>query len=376
LVYSLHRFCIDPKISAKQPNRGKELGIAIVALLIPVLVLGGYQWLTFSLYGRGLLMDAAAYALQWRAKSQNLSMFFSGVVFAGGCLIGPFLFVPFLGSARNILLRLACVGLLVAGLSYFGALRALLPASSRSEGLAFLQICLFLVGGLLALWLVCENVVQLRDSDSLLLGMWAGGTFVFATLVNWTVNGRSFLPMVPAVGIMIARSLPQPEALPGLLRPGWMLLPAAVLSLVVTWADYRWAASLRKAADLIRSDGNVAQWARQVWFQGHWGFQYYMQQSEKFAAADLKRSRVKAGDLMIIPVNNTNVIIPPFEVFKRVGEIKITACPWLALMKTSAGAGFYSVSIAGRLPYVFGPIEPDIYWVILFVPESRSPPKK
>jgi 4-amino-4-deoxy-L-arabinose transferase-like glycosyltransferase len=376
LVYSLHRSYVGPRISTEQPNRSKELAVAIGALLIPVLVLAGYQWLTFSLYSRGLLMDAAAYALQWRVKGQNLSMFLAGVAFSGGCLIGPFLFVPFLASARNILLRLVCAGLLVAGLWYFGALKALLPVSSRSEGLASLQMCLFLVGGLLVLWLVCENVLQLRDSDSLLLGMWAGGTFVFATLVNWTVNGRSFLPMVPAVGIMIARSLQQRQALPGLLRPGWMLLPAAVLSLVVTWADYRWAESLRKAADLIRTDRNVDQWPRQVWFQGHWGFQYYMEQSEKFAAADLKRSRVKAGDLMIIPVNNTNVIVPPFEVFKRVGEIKITACPWLALMKTSAGAGFYSVSIAGKLPYAFGPIEPDVYWLILFVPESRSPPKK
>ena len=42
--------------------RERRLGTWALWLGVPVVALGGYQWLTHAMYGRGLLLDAAAYA--------------------------------------------------------------------------------------------------------------------------------------------------------------------------------------------------------------------------------------------------------------------------------------------------------------------------
>ena len=41
----------------------------------------------------------------------------------------------------------------------------------------------------------------LTRRDALLLALWILGTCVFAALLNWTTNGRSILPLVPAAAI-------------------------------------------------------------------------------------------------------------------------------------------------------------------------------
>jgi 4-amino-4-deoxy-L-arabinose transferase-like glycosyltransferase len=369
LVYSLHRLYASEGKSRPGTSRNKELAVVIGAILIPVLTLAAYQWLTYSLYGRGLLIQAAATAVEWRVHSHNLSMFLAGLAFVGGCLISPVLFLPFLAPAKWILAALGGAVLLLLALWDLGVLKPLMRGVS-SEKLFLLQLGIFFVGGLAVLALICQNLWRIRDSSSILLGLWALGTFVFASLVNWTVSGRTFLPLAPAMSLMIVRSLEQNPraAVARFLRPAWMLLPAAVLSLMVTWADYRWAQSVRTATELLRTDPDIAGARGRIWFEGHWGFQYYLEQSgRRFVPVDLNDPRVNPGeDLMIIPVNNTNGHIPSVEVIAAVRQKSVPACSWLAVMKKSVGAGFYSVTVAGKLPFAFGSIEPDVYYVISF----------
>jgi hypothetical protein len=69
-----------------------------------------------------------------------------------------------------------------------------------------LQLALFILGGISALWLALTDFWHRRDSDSALLLFWVIGTFLFAGFVNWTINARSVLPMIPAVGLLITSS--------------------------------------------------------------------------------------------------------------------------------------------------------------------------
>src|SRR5262249_13752080 len=144
---------------------------------------------------------------------------------------------------------------------------------------------------------------QHKTSDSMLLLLWVCGTFAFCIL-NWSINGRSVLPMVPAVAILLLRQI-ESDARIKIHRLNWALGAAALLSLVVSFADFRLANSVRTAVAEIQtrfgSDSSTA-----IWFQGHWGFQYYAQKSG-WRPFDFVQPGNKPGDLMILPVNNTNL---------------------------------------------------------------------
>ena len=59
--------------------------------------------------------------------------------------------------------------------------------------------------GLLVFGLVIADLLKHRSAEALLLGLWVVGTFDFAGFVNWTCNGRSVLPLVPAVALLLVR---------------------------------------------------------------------------------------------------------------------------------------------------------------------------
>ena len=71
------------------------------------------------------------------------------------------------------------------------------------------QVVFWAVGGISVLALAFADVFRRRDAYSWLLLLWVFGTFLFTAFFNWTVNGRSLLPLAPAVGILIARRLGQ-----------------------------------------------------------------------------------------------------------------------------------------------------------------------
>ena len=118
----------------------------------------------------------------------------------------------------------------------------------------FLEDGLFLAGGILVLLLAVADFRRHRDADSLLLVLWVLGVVVFAVVLNWTINGRSLLPALPAVGILLARRLDLrwPESPPA--HHGWLLCPAllaATLSLMLARADARLANTNRLAAEQL-----------------------------------------------------------------------------------------------------------------------------
>jgi hypothetical protein len=193
-----------------------------------------------------------------------------------------------------------------------------------------------------------------------LLAAWVLGTFVFAGFVNWTTSSRAVLPMVPAVAILLLRRLQDVGGSPPLFRAA-ALAACATVSLSVSCADYHWANEVRSAARKLNETRNQSD--APAYFQGHWGFQYYMEQ-QGWSAMVWRRDVVKPGQLIAAPSNNYG--IPVF--FQGPGDVALIEkiespeSRWLHTMSTEIGAGFYSSS-RGSLPFALGEIRPDRYQV-------------
>src|SRR5262249_20821695 len=151
--------------------------------------------------------------------------------------------------------------------------------------------------GSLVVWLALSDLAKNQSADAFLLVMWVLGTFGFAGFVNWTCNVRSLLPIAPAFGILVMRRL---EGTPAQSRTalGWRraLVPALTAASLVTWADVALANSARTAATQIAAE--LKPEARPIWFQGHWGFQYYMH-ANGGREVDLSKHDCLPGDVMV-----------------------------------------------------------------------------
>ncbi|HLZ55289.1 MAG TPA: glycosyltransferase family 39 protein, partial [Verrucomicrobiae bacterium] len=260
--------------------RLRKPGRWLLALLIPVLFAAGYEWITRRWYGQGMLLAAGTFASEDRSGAQGglLEKVLIGLGFLGGCFLPVLFYLPLIWSRRLAAIGLALLVPAVAALFWQPHFKPLLIQAGHLNVGMFLEVVLFLAGGILVLLLTVADFQRRRDADSLLLVLWVLGVVVFAVVLNWTINGRSLLPALPAVGILLARRLDLrwPESSP--VRHGWLLGPvllAAALSLMLAQADARLANTNRLAAEQLcakyRTPGNT------VWFEGHWGFQYYME---------------------------------------------------------------------------------------------------
>jgi hypothetical protein len=136
-----------------------------------------------------------------------------------------------------------------------------------------------------------------------------------------------------------------------------------LLSLLVTFADYQLASSARAAATAIKENFRNSA-ATTIWFQGHWGFQYYAQENG-LRPLDSGHSQVNAGDLIVLPFTNTNLIPIPKEKAERLAIIELPVLPCIATMNKAVGAGFY-MDILGPLPFAFGAVPAEKYYILRF----------
>jgi 4-amino-4-deoxy-L-arabinose transferase-like glycosyltransferase len=338
-------------------NGRKGLG-ALPFLIIPAAALAGYNLYTEFLYGTGLLLDASSYSAHIAGGAERLDRAIVGLVFAGGCALTALFFLPFVWGIKAIIPGIA---LIAGGAVYLVSRKSLGAAElwTGSFGWGYAaQLAVFGAAGIGIFLLALVDFLRKRDAFSVLLGLWVAGTFAFTVFFNWTVNGRSILPMVPAVGILLARAAE--DARPGKLR---LLVPIALslaVSLLVTWADYRLAGSARDAAKTIAN--KYASGPGQLWFQGHWGFQYYLE-AKGAKPIDWKNSRVTPGDAIAFPFNNTGLHLLPDDRFSVGEDFKYTPSPIVSTMTLGPGAGFYA-SEWGPLPFMLFPANDERYQVL------------
>ncbi len=346
----------------------RGLGNWVLFLLIPAAILAGYQWLTYNLYGRGLLSDAAEYAANYNPRQdvQWLYRSLTGLFFAGGCIISAMFYAPILWSKRVLIRAAVIIFLFMLILNFMGKVDKFSITNIGDDKWGFLiQAGLMAAAGVSILWLTGADFWKTRNAESILLLCWVIGTFIFAAFINWSGNARSILPMIPAVGILMIRQLDRTGRKTAkradTRKLYWPLIPAAIVALLVCWADYSWAGSMRSAAESIcKPPANSGQ---TVWFQGHWGFQYYMEAAGG-KALDFKHSQIAQADIIIVPLNNSNIRFVSEET-AYIGEVfHFTPFRRLGVMNHRLGAGFYT-DMYGPLPYVVGTVDPDIYYVYI-----------
>ncbi|MFN4258544.1 MAG: glycosyltransferase family 39 protein [Gemmataceae bacterium] len=333
------------------------------ALLVAVLLLAGYQGLTYALYGRPLLFSAMNYAASYQSlyPLDMLSKLFRTFAFLGGCAGGLVLFLPLLWSGRRLFLLAALGGFLVYLMTSEELERYFLGVHIPDIPGQSLQFALFSVAGIYLLMLTFEDLWKERSAESLWLVLWVLGTAVFAGFVNWALNGRSVLPLVPPLAILVMRGLDR-KWKDRLVDRTWLayvpLAPAAVGALLLAWADYHMANSSRTAA---RRAASYCSEMGICWFRGHWGFQYYMEQMGG-RPWDFRHPNGQVGDVIITADNNTNTYSVPEEKLIIVERIEEPSFPWLATMHYGAGASFYS-DMWGPLPFYVGTAPPEVFLV-------------
>ncbi|MDP2689091.1 MAG: glycosyltransferase family 39 protein, partial [Deltaproteobacteria bacterium] len=358
-----------PLLGAYALIERKPVRLWIAGLLVPVAGLLGYQWITSVIYGRGLLFDATGYAAAIHGRAGAAEKTFIGLAFTGGGFIAALFYAPFVWSKRWIV---AGVLLTVAGALAVTRLKTLGVAPLVIEGgtrwALAIEFAVFVAAGLSVLLLSVRDFVKSRDAASALLVLWVFGTFAFAVFFNWTMNGRSILPLVPAAAIILMRSLERKgKGKPGILKVFMPLIPCLFVTVAVLWADASLANSARIAARHIT--GRYAP-AGNIWFQGHWGFQYYMEEGGA-RAIEWKKSRIRKGDVIVFPLNNVNLRLIPGDKVTVAEDLRYRTTPgWLATMSLVPGAGFYA-SEWGPLPYLAGEAAPERY-LVMFASEDLT----
>ncbi len=334
--------------------RQRRLTIALAYLLIPLAAIAGYSYWTQALYGRSLLLQAFSYTHTDRVGGGFLAKTLTGVSFLGGCFT-PVLFLMPLSLRR----RWIAVGAAIAALGSATLAGHWIPLNSidhveLNRAWFAVELGAFLLGGIVVIAITIKTFKQ--DADSLLLALWVAGTFIFASYLNWTVNARSFLPLIPASAILLSRAIEWRNESVGW---RWLVPPlaaSAAIALWVTAGDAALANSARTVAEFLHQN---AQRPDAVSFEGHWGFQYYMQ-SFGFKPVDVKTLEVEDGNVIVIPENSASTVLPPAEVVESQTLQSFELNRGVTTIGTYMGAGFYSDAF-GPLPYSFGPVPQERY---------------
>ncbi len=181
--------------------------------------------------------------------------------------------------------------------------------------------------------------------------------------------------MVPAVGMLIVRRLELRGVFNSETRNRF-IGPCLALGLVLSWGvaqgDYLLAVAVRQNARAVCED--YRQRAGTLWFQGHWGFQYYMV-ADRGVPLDFLRSELKPGDALAISSNNTNFRQPNPNLFDRADSYNAPGPWWLTTSSETLGAGFYS-SILSPLPFAFGEVPPEVVSVYMVKTPPPTTPLK
>jgi Dolichyl-phosphate-mannose-protein mannosyltransferase len=386
-----------PLLAAYSLARQRRLGNWAWYLLAPILVLTGYQHWTKAVYGLRMITFAAHVATGVR-QGRHASTLAKALVdfsFVGGCMLPALTFAPILWPRRKIFV--VCI---VSGIAGFlistgrvGLGETLGPHEFYEHWFAVgIQLTLFIAAGFSVMALAAADAWKRKDAGSLLLMLWVFGTFVFTGFLNWTINARSVLPLIPAAGILLARRVDTlQESLRDGLRDGsressressrkgsrkrsarWRpamlasaLAAAGAVSLWLAWADTELANSARTAAALIEQKTMNQPGA--VWFTGHWGFQYYM---ESFGAhaVEIDDPPHRPGDFLAVVESGQLFEIRPVFVASR-DLIQIPMRLGITTAQGNLGAGFYS-SDSGPLPFAIGPVPPERYELLRLGPPS------
>lgn len=344
--------------------RQRRVGPWAWYLVIPISALVGYEFLTARIYGHGLLTTAVQFSGGRRllTHSSKGAKVLIGLSYVGGCTLPGLLFAPIIWARKHIV-TVALASGVAAFLIMHDRVRLSMGAAGTAARMArhahweiiSSHLALFIAGGVSVLALAIADYWKERTAESLFLLLWVAGTFWFTAFLNWTINARSVLPMVPAVAILLARRLEHRAGISGRrvkFSIASALLVSGILSFWLARADTELADSAKTAALLIRER---TYGGGDLWFVGHSGFQYYLQ-ALGARAYDWNHPQAKKGDWIAILQ-----VWPSYGALKFQGSREDFIMPVHSHASTNSperSAGFY-YSYWSVLPYIFDRIPPE-----------------
>jgi len=346
--------------------RTRRSGWWLAGLVVPVVMVGGYEWLTGHQYGQGLLAAASYHARSFRPGFPGgvKATIPIGLAFAGGSTLPVLLMAPCFWRPRALVAGAVVLTggwlLLFTGWESLGMSE---NATMLKSAGYLLQVTLLVAGGVHLFLLAAVNAWKRRDPVAIVLLVWTGSVLFFAILVNWLINARSFLPLVPAVAILATRAL---ENAPGRMAGGFCpvapLLASAVVAVGLVAADCQVANLERETAGKI-----IVQFkppGHHLWFCGHGAFQYYMQQQGGLPV-DVTRSLLQPGDVLAMPQLGYGLSSLPFGSVGWLGHVSYQPLGWLNLAgaTTNGAAGFYGANW-GPVPFCLGRAPGQTYYVV------------
>jgi 4-amino-4-deoxy-L-arabinose transferase-like glycosyltransferase len=359
-----------PLLLAYGLMRERRIGMWCLHLLIPTAIFAAYLLWARYLYGLNPLSEAAQYAA--KTAADDLARPLIGVAFTGACLATVMFYVPLLWRRRTLALG-AVPG--ITGfftIAYYDDYFFYRAASSNAQAFQFAaHYALFLLAGITVLSLCVTDARRTRDADSGLLVLWLLGTFAFSTFLNWSITARTILPMAVPAAILLSRHLDQNRAVsqPWFQRCRWgLMVPAFALALWVSYGDYAAAYLARRAAyDVQRQNGSHA---GKYWFMGHWGYQYYLEESGlRYLTPDAK-AELAAGDRVAIFrwLTLDSMTFDPTTMFRVPdAEISIANPVGISTHHPLTRSGFYT-SMLGPLPFTIGPAPRVVVDVLEYQP--------
>lgn len=358
--------CLIPLLAAHGLLDQRRLGRWAVCLLLPLTAIVAYQWITRALYGRPLFTDAMGYVgyAHGLSGATRLVTGLTALTFTGGSLAPAVFLMPWLWR-RPAWMGFGAGAILVAVAVYLagGMLRTDVPFTAAARVFAEAQTVFWTVGGISVLALAGADFFKRRDAAAALLALWVVGTFFFTAFLNWTVNARSILPMAPAAGVLLVRRLGENGLAAKDHRPRGVAVSLAVSAALAGWvtqSDFQLASAVRQSArDTLAKFGHHP---GPLWYQGHWGFQYYMDLMGA-TALDLKRPQLQGGDFFALPLHNCCIFAPKPESVSSSQLITVPGSKMLSTWSPDVGAGFYSSS-PGPMPFAFGQVLPE--YVLLY----------
>lgn len=336
----------------------KRIDPRILYLSIPLLAVISYEIYNIQLYGISHLNLAASFSTQQKAfhVPNELTSITVTLAFLGGGAIGCVFLIPSLIRKRRLI-----YSLLIATATGFFLFMFLKDTQKHFPADLFrqFQVILMISAGLTVCLLSMSKALEKKDAKAVMLLAWIAGPFLFAGVANWTVNGRTLLPTVPAVTLLFFNFLKEPGIKHKQLSTCTALLLTAAISAFLLIADYKSANAARHCANYIAE--HYKGYPGDVTFQGHWGFQYYMQH-RGYIHVDINRFDIKKDDIMIVPSNQNllpiSLSLPDLFTVREVIETDTFRCAGV----NTPPAGFYA-STYGPAPFLFGPKFSEIYVV-------------